>query len=74
MNIYIEKVRRDAGVDTFFEAINQLAKSVLGEADWDRLSELFSSQKYCLMKVLERKSLCLFGCPGYHIALWILKD
>ena len=52
-----QKVKRDTGVDTFVESIDQLANRIFGETDWDRLPELFSSQRDCLMKVLLRKCL-----------------
>ena len=52
-----QKVKRDAGVDTLVESIDQLANRIFGEADWDRLPELFLSQKDCLVKVLLRKCL-----------------
>ena len=55
--IFFQKAKRNAGVDTFVESIDQLANRIFGEADWDRLPELFSSQKDCLRKVLLRKSL-----------------
>ena len=33
--IFIQKVKRDAGVDTLVESIDQLANRIFGEADWD---------------------------------------
>ena len=50
-------MKRDARVDTLLESIDQLANRIFGETDWDRLPELFSSQRDCLMKVLLRKCL-----------------
>ena len=59
-------------MDTFFESIDQLANSLLGEADWDRLPELFSSQKDCLIKVLQlREGVSLHLCD--HLASLIFQ-
>ena len=78
--IFIQKVKRDAGVDTLVESIDQLANRIFGEADWDRLPELFRSEGLSEEGVAKKEPSCicliflhLSDHPGDHLGLEDLR-